>query len=99
MPYQFLTPEWMDASKAIREKQQTGQPVLVGTVSIEKSELLSDFLVKEGVGAGGRCQPLVISSVNGHQTSKIPTMTVVICMMRSALPLDSWMPLTLLHQK
>jgi len=26
-----------------------GQPVLVGTVSIEKSELLSDFLVKEGV--------------------------------------------------
>jgi preprotein translocase subunit SecA len=36
-------------AKSIREKSQGGQPVLVGTVSIEKSELLSEFLVKEGV--------------------------------------------------
>jgi preprotein translocase subunit SecA len=36
-------------AKSIREKQAGGQPVLVGTVSIEKSELLSQFLVKEGV--------------------------------------------------
>lgn len=36
-------------AKLIREKYETGQPVLVGTVSIEKSELLSDFLTKEGV--------------------------------------------------
>ena len=36
-------------AKAIREKNEIGQPVLVGTVSIEKSELLSDFLEKEGV--------------------------------------------------
>jgi len=36
-------------AKAIREKSEHGQPVLVGTVSIEKSELLSSFLVKEGV--------------------------------------------------
>jgi preprotein translocase subunit SecA len=35
--------------KAIREAQEKGQPVLVGTVSIEKSEMLSDFLKKEGV--------------------------------------------------
>ena len=34
---------------AIREKNETGQPVLVGTVSIEKSELLSQFLTEEGV--------------------------------------------------
>jgi preprotein translocase subunit SecA len=34
---------------AIREKNEIGQPVLVGTVSIEKSELLSSFLEKEGV--------------------------------------------------
>ncbi|MEP5939168.1 MAG: preprotein translocase subunit SecA [Erythrobacter sp.] len=34
---------------AIREKNEIGQPVLVGTVSIEKSELLSQFLDKEGV--------------------------------------------------
>jgi preprotein translocase subunit SecA len=36
-------------AKLIRTKYETGQPVLVGTVSIEKSELLSDFLNKEGV--------------------------------------------------
>ncbi|WP_199503688.1 preprotein translocase subunit SecA [Qipengyuania sp. YIM B01966] len=36
-------------AKAIREKNEIGQPVLVGTVSIEKSELLSHFLDQEGV--------------------------------------------------
>lgn len=36
-------------AKLIREKHEIGQPVLVGTVSIEKSELLSDFLKKEDV--------------------------------------------------
>ena len=33
----------------IKEHAEKGQPVLVGTVSIEKSELLSDFLKKENV--------------------------------------------------
>jgi preprotein translocase subunit SecA len=32
--------------EAIREKQTLGQPILVGTVSIEKSELLSEWLKK-----------------------------------------------------
>ncbi|MBW8783380.1 MAG: preprotein translocase subunit SecA [Novosphingobium sp.] len=36
-------------AKSIREKNEIGQPVLVGTVSIEKSELLSEYLEKEGV--------------------------------------------------
>ncbi|QQN73842.1 preprotein translocase subunit SecA [Croceicoccus sp. YJ47] len=36
-------------ARAIAEKYETGQPVLVGTVSIEKSELLSRFLTEEGV--------------------------------------------------
>ncbi|MDE2341265.1 MAG: preprotein translocase subunit SecA, partial [Alphaproteobacteria bacterium] len=36
-------------AKMIREKAHAGQPVLVGTVSIEKSELLSEFLNKAGV--------------------------------------------------
>ena len=36
-------------AKLIRERQDSGQPVLVGTVSIEKSELLSEFLAREGV--------------------------------------------------
>ncbi|HMG48483.1 MAG TPA: preprotein translocase subunit SecA [Allosphingosinicella sp.] len=34
---------------AIKEKQDIGQPVLVGTVSIEKSELLSDYLKKRKI--------------------------------------------------
>ena len=36
-------------AKKIAEHAAKGQPVLVGTVSIEKSELLSEFLVQEGV--------------------------------------------------
>jgi preprotein translocase subunit SecA len=36
-------------AKSIKEKQELGQPVLVGTVSIEKSELLSEYLNREGV--------------------------------------------------
>ena len=36
-------------AKKIREHAIKGQPVLVGTVSIEKSELLSQFLVQEDV--------------------------------------------------
>ena len=35
--------------KAIKEKADIGQPVLVGTVSIEKSEMLSEYLEREGV--------------------------------------------------
>jgi preprotein translocase subunit SecA len=36
-------------AKRIKVQSELGQPVLVGTVSIEKSELLSEFLGKEGV--------------------------------------------------
>jgi preprotein translocase subunit SecA len=36
-------------AKTIKEANERGQPVLVGTVSIEKSELLSEYLEKEGV--------------------------------------------------
>ncbi|MBA3676227.1 MAG: preprotein translocase subunit SecA [Sphingosinicella sp.] len=36
-------------AKSIKEKQEIGQPVLVGTVSIEKSEMLSEYLNREGV--------------------------------------------------
>ncbi len=35
--------------KTIGEASERGQPILVGTVSIEKSEMLSEFLTKEGV--------------------------------------------------
>lgn len=33
----------------VKSRAQKGQPILVGTISIEKSELLSHFLKKEGV--------------------------------------------------
>jgi preprotein translocase subunit SecA len=36
-------------TKSVKEKQETGQPVLVGTVSIEKSELLSEYFRGEGI--------------------------------------------------
>jgi len=36
-------------AKKIKEINSTGQPVLIGTVSIEKNEVLSHFLTKEGV--------------------------------------------------
>jgi preprotein translocase subunit SecA len=47
--YKNATEKYGAITKAIREAQSRGQPVLVGTVSIEKSELLSAFLKKEGV--------------------------------------------------
>ena len=40
-------------AKKIREHADSGQPVLVGTVSIEKSELLSEFLSQERRRAQG----------------------------------------------
>lgn len=36
-------------AKEVKERQQKGQPVLVGTVSIEKSELLSKYFLKYGI--------------------------------------------------
>ena len=47
--YKNTTDKFGAIAKLIRDKHETGQPVLVGTVSIEKSELLSEFLKKEGV--------------------------------------------------
>jgi len=47
--YKNTTDKFGAIAKGIREKSEGGQPVLVGTVSIEKSELLSEYLVKEGV--------------------------------------------------
>jgi preprotein translocase subunit SecA len=47
--YKNTTDKFGAIAKSIRIKAEGGQPVLVGTVSIEKSELLSEYLVKEGV--------------------------------------------------
>ena len=47
--YKNMADKFAAIAGAIRDKAATGQPVLVGTVSIEKSELLSEFLNRDGV--------------------------------------------------
>jgi preprotein translocase subunit SecA len=47
--YKNTNDKFAAIAKLIRARYESGQPVLVGTVSIEKSELLSEFLNKEGV--------------------------------------------------
>ncbi len=47
--YKNTTDKFQAIAKLIAERAQSGQPVLVGTVSIEKSELLSEYLTQENV--------------------------------------------------
>jgi preprotein translocase subunit SecA len=47
--YKTMQDKFIAIARTIREHAAKGQPVLVGTVSIEKSELLSEYLTKEGV--------------------------------------------------
>ena len=47
--YKNTADKFQAIAKAIAEKSKIGQPTLVGTVSIEKSELLSKYLTDEGV--------------------------------------------------
>jgi preprotein translocase subunit SecA len=47
--YKNITDKFAAIAVEIKEKQQRGQPVLVGTVSIEKSEMLSEYLQREGI--------------------------------------------------
>jgi preprotein translocase subunit SecA len=41
--------KWKALSKKIKELNEKGQPVLIGTISIEKNEVLSKYLEREGV--------------------------------------------------
>jgi len=47
--YKTMQEKFAAIAKELKEKQQSGQPSLVGTVSIEKSEMLSEFLQQEGI--------------------------------------------------
>jgi preprotein translocase subunit SecA len=47
--YKSLPEKFAAIAVELKAKQELGQPVLVGTVSIEKSEMLSEYLAKEGV--------------------------------------------------
>lgn len=47
--YKNIEDKFRGIARTIKEHAEKGQPVLVGTVSIEKSEMLSEFLHQEGV--------------------------------------------------
>jgi len=47
--YRTEDEKFRNAAKEIKERTDTGQPVLVGTISVEKSERLSGILKKMGV--------------------------------------------------
>jgi preprotein translocase subunit SecA len=47
--YKNIGDKFAAIAKAVKEKQEIGQPVLVGTVSIEKSEMLSEHFNRDGV--------------------------------------------------
>src|SRR5688500_9713279 len=47
--YKNITDKFAAIAKEIKTRQDNGQPVLVGTVSIEKSEMLSEYLTREGI--------------------------------------------------
>lgn len=47
--YQSEIGKFKSIAKKVKELNKKGQPVLIGTVSIEKNELLSTYLKKEGV--------------------------------------------------
>jgi preprotein translocase subunit SecA len=47
--YQTELGKFKAVARKVKEVNAKGQPVLVGTVSIERNELLSDFLNREGV--------------------------------------------------
>ncbi|MCL6682457.1 preprotein translocase subunit SecA [Sphingomonas alba] len=47
--YKNINDKFGAIAKEIRARQEKGQPVLVGTVSIEKSEMLSEYLEKEKI--------------------------------------------------
>ncbi|HEY6663208.1 MAG TPA: preprotein translocase subunit SecA [Sphingomicrobium sp.] len=47
--YKSLPEKFAAIAEELKIKQELGQPVLVGTVSIEKSEMLSEYLEQQGV--------------------------------------------------
>ncbi len=47
--YQTETGKFTAIARKVKEVHEKGQPVLIGTVSIEKNELLSAFLQREGI--------------------------------------------------
>src|SRR3954452_2123940 len=47
--YKTMTEKFAAIAEELKVKQELGQPALVGTISIEKSEMLSEYLEAQGV--------------------------------------------------
>ena len=47
--YQSEHGKWQAVARKVKELNKKGQPVLLGTVSIAKNEMLADYLLREGV--------------------------------------------------
>jgi len=47
--YQSEKGKWIALTRKIKESHSKGQPILIGTASIDKNEQLSEFLNKEGI--------------------------------------------------
>ena len=47
--FRSMKAKYLAIAKDIKERQEKGQPVLVGTISIESSELLSNLLKRNGI--------------------------------------------------
>lgn len=47
--YKTLDAKYRAIAREVKERHEKGQPILLGTVSIDKNEILSGFLLKEGI--------------------------------------------------
>jgi len=63
--YQTEKGKFQAIAKKVREMNQKGQPVLIGTISIEKNELLSAYLKQEGV------QHVILNAKNHEKEGEI----------------------------
>lgn len=63
--YRTEDEKWRNAAKEIAERSKTGQPVLVGTISVEKSEKLGGILKRMGV----RHEVLNAKTMSARRTS------------------------------
>jgi len=63
--YKTELSKFMAVINDIKEKHAKGQPVLVGTISIEKNELLSELMIKEGL------QPQFLNAKNHEKEARI----------------------------
>jgi preprotein translocase subunit SecA len=58
--YKTADAKWQSVADDVAERHEKGQPILIGTVSIEKSELLSRVLSKRGI-------PHVVLNAKNHE--------------------------------